>query len=280
MAVKPITNPFPRQGDQVNRAKQVSVKEFDNRISNREKSVIPGKDFTKNNQIILKDLDTVIMTHIKNVMKVSVNENNEMIKVPLFYGNEERWKNVRKNGVLRDKNGSLILPSMVFKRTTLEFNEELPSYKHDLTKQFVQVTRSSTYSKDNRYDRFAIQTGKKPVTDSIVTGLPEYVNAVYEFITFTQFMEQMNGITEAFVEQHNTYWGDNTSYKFHCRIDGGISDASEISVDADRAIKNTFIVNLKGYLIPQVLSNLIETKKFNAQKTFTKSKITFNEIIE
>ena len=245
MAVKPITNPFPRQGDQVNRAKQVSVKEFDNRISNREKSVIPGKDFTKNNQIILKDLDTVIMTHIKNVMKVSVNENNEMIKVPLFYGNEERWKNVRKNGVLRDKNGSLILPSMVFKRTTLEFNEELPSYKHDLTKQFVQVTRSSTYSKDNRYDRFAIQTGKKPVTDSIVTGLPEYVNAVYEFITFTQFMEQMNGITEAFVEQHNTYWGDNTSYKFHCRIDGGISDASEISVDADRAIKNTFIVNFE-----------------------------------
>ena len=45
MAVKPITNPLPLQGDKINRAKQVSSRDNANKlnsISNREKMVIPG----------------------------------------------------------------------------------------------------------------------------------------------------------------------------------------------------------------------------------------------
>ena len=50
----------------------------------------------------------------------------------------------------------------------------------------------------------------------------------------SQYIEQMNKINESFVEQHNTYWRNNTSYKFLCRMDGGINDVSEVSVESER----------------------------------------------
>ena len=48
---------------------------------------------------------------------------NETVKVPVYYGNEERWKNFRKRGVLRDKNNALILPLIMFKRTDVSFDD-------------------------------------------------------------------------------------------------------------------------------------------------------------
>ena len=43
-----------------------------------------------------------------------------------MYGNEERWKAVRKRGVLRDKNGALILPLIVLKRTAVTKSDTIP----------------------------------------------------------------------------------------------------------------------------------------------------------
>ena len=49
-----------------------------------------------------------------NVLKPKVSEANEMIDVPIMYGNEERWAAVRKRGIIRDKNDSLILPLLYY----------------------------------------------------------------------------------------------------------------------------------------------------------------------
>ena len=107
MAVNKITNKQTLNKETVNRAQQVSTK--NNKVrGNAEQSINPGKDFTKNFSITLKDIDTSVMTHIKNVMKPKIREANETVKVPVLYGNEERWKNFRKRGVLRDKNNALI----------------------------------------------------------------------------------------------------------------------------------------------------------------------------
>ena len=139
MAVKPITNPLPPTD--INRAKQVSNKgdTIRNDVGNKETSFTPGGNFSDNFQIALKDLDTSISGHINKVMNLRVRENGEMVKVPLMYANQERWANVRKSGVMRDKNGSLVLPLMMFRRTTVEFNELLPAWKQDLTHEYVRI---------------------------------------------------------------------------------------------------------------------------------------------
>ena len=52
-------------------------------------------------------------------MRPTIKEANEQIKVPIMYGNEERWVNARKRGAVRDVNGSLILPLIMVMEYTL-----------------------------------------------------------------------------------------------------------------------------------------------------------------
>ena len=122
MAVKPITNKNVVSKENINRGKQTSTRSLKPR-GNERQSIVPGKDFSKGYAITLKDIDTAMINHIKNVMRPTVKEANELIKVPVLYGNEERWKAVRKRGVLRDKQGSIILPLIVLKRTDTSFND-------------------------------------------------------------------------------------------------------------------------------------------------------------
>ena len=281
MAVKPITNPNPKQPETIDRSRQVSERSTTPaRSTNREQVVTPGKDFTKNYQIILKDLDTSIMTHVKDVMSLKIRENGELIDVPVMYGNEERWANVRKRGALRDRNGSLLLPLLMFKRSSVDFNDSLPSWKHDISGDTIKTVRSSKWSKDNQYTQFNIQQGIKPVQEQILTTVPQYINTNYSFIVSTGFITQMNTIIETFVQQSGTYWGDNTSYRFLCQVDGGISDATEMDIAGERIIKSEFNVQLKGYLIPQTISNIVHKKKFSTRKQLTNAKINFSEKIQ
>ena len=163
MAVNKITNKQVVNKESVNRANQVSTKNKTIR-GNRETSIVPGNNFSENYAITLKDIDTTVLSHIKNVMKPIVKEANETFKIPVYYGNEERWKSVRKRGVLRDKNGSLILPLIMLKRTEVARNDlSGQSYSHDVQREHIDVVRKSSWSKDNQYDRFSVQQGIKPV---------------------------------------------------------------------------------------------------------------------
>jgi len=274
MAVNKITNKEVVSKANINRADQVSTKNITAR-GNRETTVIPGNNLSENYAITLKDVDTAILNHVKNIMKPMIREANETFKVPVFYGNEERWKAVRKRGVLRDKNGSLILPLIMLKRVDISRNDlSGQSYAHDVKSKYINVVRNSKWSKDNQYDRFSVQQGVKPVYENIVTGMPNYSDITYEFVLWTNFIEQMNPLIESFLDQSHTYWGDGNDNKFLCNIDN-ISDASEMNQDGERFIKSTFSVLTKAYLLPEYLNSVVTNKVSNMKKQLTPSKITF-----
>jgi len=275
MAVNKITNKEVVSKASINRSNQVSTKNTTIR-GNRETTITPGNNFSENYAITLKDVDTAILSHVKNVMKPRVKEANETFKVPVMYGNEERWKAVRKRGTLRDKNNSIILPLIMLRRTEIARNDMSgQAYSHDVRGEHINVVRNATWSKDNQYDRFSVQTGVQPVYENIVTGMPTYSDMTYEFVIWTNFIEQMNTIVESFVDQSHTYWGDGTENKFLCNIDN-VSDASEMNQDGERFIKSTFSVITKAYLLPEYLNSVITNKVSNMKKQLTPSKITFN----
>ena len=116
MAIKPITDRQLIDKSTVNRETQTSQRNMNTRGGgNESQTIIPGIDLSKQYSITLKDIDTAIMSYIKNIIKPTVQEANERVKVTVMYGNEERWKAVRKRGVMRDKNNSLILPLIMLK---------------------------------------------------------------------------------------------------------------------------------------------------------------------
>ena len=275
MAVKPITNKQVVVGSNVNRGEQTSTKNLKDNSGNKSRSYIPGINLSENYAITLKDVDTAVLNHVKKVMRPKIKEANETIDVTVMYGNEERWKSVRKRGVMRDKNNALLLPLIMLKRTTVERNTELlQGMEHDVKRQYAEVLRTSTWSKKNRYDRFAVQTGKQPIKQNILTTMPNFVNITYEFILWTNFIEQMNPLIESFVEQNYTYWGDTIDYKFLSTIDS-ITDASEMTVDTERIIKSSFSVITKAYLLPEETNSVITGKISNLKNKLSPSRVVF-----
>ena len=278
MAIKPITN--KQIVSNPNRGKQTSTRNTTNRSGNSRTSIVPGLDITKGYSVTLKDVDTAILSHVKKVMKPQIREANETINVNVMYGNEERWKAVRKNNVLRDKQGTLVLPLIMLKRTDIARNElSGQAFKHDVKREHIEVIRNSQWSKKNRYDRFSVLTGQKPQYETLVTGMPDFADITYEFVLWTNFIEQMNLLVEMFMEQSNKYWGNSEQYKFLSSIDS-ITDASEMNQDGERFIKSTFSLKVGCYLLPEEINSVVTGKISNLQKKLTPSKVVFGTEID
>jgi len=278
VAIKPITNTNALNKSTINRAKQTSIRSE----KGNAKVVIRkpgGRDVGKGWAIGLKDIDTAIMGHIRNIMKPVVRESNEIIKVPVLWGNEERWKSIRERGVIRDKNGTIILPIMVIKRTSVSMNPNMPvSFDNDVRGEFIKVVRASNWSKNNRYDRFSVLTGQKPVEEFIKTGMPDFVICSYSIVMMTAFMEQMNDLNTIMVEHLETYWGDSTSYKFLSALSGDISNEVQMESDGERLVRNELALEIKGYMIPEFTDNVFG-KTAEAARGYTPKKVVFSETI-
>ena len=66
MAVNKITNRQVVNKESINRADQVSTKNTTVR-GNRETTIVPGNNFSDNYSVTLKDVDTAVLNHVKNV---------------------------------------------------------------------------------------------------------------------------------------------------------------------------------------------------------------------
>ena len=275
MAIKPITDKQLVDAGNVNREAQTSQRNMNTRGGgNESQTILPGVDLSKQYSITLKDIDTAIMSNIKNVIRPTVQEASERVKVTVMYGNEERWKSVRKRGVMRDKNGSIILPLIMLKRTSVEKSDLIPGYEHDIRRKYTEIIRKSGWSKDNRYSKFSMQVGDMPVYENLVTSIPNFVNLTYEFVLWTNFIEQMNPLVETFMEHDKTYWGDKDTYRFISTLDS-VSDASEMNQDGERFIKSTFSVTTKAYLLPQETNSIVMGKMNQVQKKLSPAKVVF-----
>ena len=277
MAIKPITNENAGYESNVNRADQTSIRSE----KGNPKVVIRkpgGQNAGKGFSIGVKEIDTAVIKHIRNVMKPKVKEQNEIISVPVLYGNEERWKSIKARGTLRDKNGVIILPMIVIKRTSLSMNPDMPlSFDNDVKGKFVSVVRSSSgWSKNNRYDRFAVLTGQKPVQEFVKTGMPDFVVCSYSVVMMTSFIEQMNDLNNLWVEHLETYFGDQTTHRFLSSLSGDISNEVEMESQGERMIRNELTLEIKGYMIPEFTDNVFG-KTAELGRAYTPKKITFSE---
>ena len=277
MAIKPITNTNAPNESTINRAEQRSIRSE----KGNSKVVIKkgtGRNAGKGLSIGLTDIDTTVIRHMNNVMKPVVRESNEIIKVPVMYGNEERWKSIRNRGVLRDKNNTIILPVIVIKRTGVAMNDQMPlSFDNDVKGKFISVVRSSNgWSKNNRYDRFSVLTGQKPVEEFIKTGMPDFVVCTYNIVMMTAFMEQMNDLNTIMVEHLETYWGDPTSYRFLTALEGDISNEVQMESQGERLIRNELTITIKGYMIPEFTDNVFG-KTAEMGRAYKPKKVSFSE---
>ena len=238
--------------------------------SNRGYELRRDNDTTKNVQVSLIDHDSAIMFYFNEVIKPTVVEGDEQIKVPVLYSNPERWKSINKDGYIRDSKRSIITPLVVFRRTSIQKDDTIAVDKFDPTKPKLFYTFEQKYSQKNRYDRFSQQIGLLQQKEYYNVAVPDYMTMNYEAIIWTSYVAQMNQLVEKINFSDGAYWGEEGKFKFRANIDS-FEDSTEFG-DNERIIKTTFNFSFRGYLIPESFNEFMNTQKY-----FTPSRIDIED---
>jgi len=206
--------------------------------------------------IRLYDVDLAIAEHMIDTVVPTLEVQEGQIEIPVLYGNPERWKAIQKDGFLRDSQGQLQIPMIMFKRNSIDRTDAITSpVNRSLTYPAV-----SKYSPKHKYDLFS-QMNKvtRPLEQYNIT-VPDYVTITYEVMVWTDFINHMNTILEAFQYATDTYWGDKQGFKFKTQIDS-FDNTTEISDNTQRIVRSNFTMVVHAYLLPESFNNEPTTKK-------------------
>jgi hypothetical protein len=242
---------------------------------NRANAVRRDTDKQKNITVTLLDIDSAIISTLDFHLKLQVNDNGETIKVPVIYGNPERWVAMKKYGGIRDNQGKIMLPALMFRRKSVENNKDLATFNRYLSYQTIQ-----SYSEKNKYDRFDLVNNDvfkhKPTKQIYSVSLPVHVNITYECMIWTDYVDQNNKLLEQINYAAKDYWGDRERFKFRARVDNYTID-QEIADGEDRNVKTTFDLNVNAYLLNDSYTTGMGGIKNTTQKLFTVRKIMLQE---
>lgn len=210
----------------------------------------------KGKGVKLYDVDLAMAEHMIDTVLPTVEIFEEKQKIPVVYGNPERWKSVQKDGFLRDRKGMLQIPLVMFKRNSIARDD---SFANTMNRH-ISYPSVSRYSKKHKYDKFSAMTGTKRPVEIYDVVMPDYVNITYEVIIWTDFTEHMNKIVEAFQYATDEYWGDKDGFKFRVKIDN-FDNTTEVSEGSQRIVRTNFTMAVYAYLLPEQFDNQSTHKK-------------------
>lgn len=253
----------PETGQYVDKPLLDASKRRENQISQKGSNLTPPF-------VGLEDIDQALQFYFENVIKPTVIERGSPIPVPVLYATPERWKSMQSDGAIRDKNGKIITPVILCRRTAITKNRMLGNKVGAVSPAAYQVFTQG-YSKRNIYDRFNVLNNRVPEQEYYTVVIPDFVDITYECIINTAFISQSNKIIEAINYASDTYWGDVNRFQFRTMIDS-YTTSVEMADGSDRISKTTFTIQLKGFVIPETVNAQVNALK----KGYSKTKITFD----
>ena len=243
---------------------------------NRAKQIKSAKGDLKQS-ITLFDIDYAMMTYLEDTLLPPLDDNGKVLKIPVIYGNSERWVGARRQGVYRDNKGKIQLPLMMIRRTSIAKDETMP-----MLNRHVSYSGVTKYSKDNRYDRFTLLgSNVKPKYEIYNITMPEYVELNYECMAWTNFTEQLNSVIEQ-LNYASSYWGDKDHFKFRTSV-SDYNVINEVGEGTERINRVEFTLNVKAYLLPEKVDGENTIKKSMSTKRVvvsTETDVTGNGRLE
>ena len=231
---------------------------------NRARQYKRGTDNVPDVAISLMDIDSAIMYYLTDVIKPTVVDNGESVKVPIMYSSPERWAAIQKTGFMRDKKRQLILPVIAFRRTGMQKDETIPLDTMDPEEPKLHWQFERKYTNANRYDAFSVQQGLIPQREFYNVAVPDFMVLNYDFIIWTSYIEQMNKLVERINWSEGAYWGEPGKMKFRTSIDT-FTDSTDVS-ERERMVRTEFSVTLRGYLLPEAFNEFATTQKYLTPK--------------
>ena len=223
--------------------------------------------------ITLIKIDAILLAHIRQKLKPQVEHAGRSVIVPIEYANAERWKQVRKDGVMRDAAGRLQTPLIVFRHTSIGRNTMTSPVNKYLWRSY-----QTGWNRHNSYDKFAVLNHISPSRKRVEVRIPDYVDLKYSFMIWTDYVEQMNELIEQFNFEMDNYWGVRGDFKFKVTVDS-YSTETDVDCVSDRIVKTTFEASVKAYLLPETYIHTDQGVQTTGQNRHTYKKVvTFLEV--
>ena len=217
--------------------------------------------------INLYTIDGIILAHMINKIKPYVSDGEQQILVPIEFANPERWKQMRADGYLRDRNGKIQLPLMMIRRSAVAKSQISSPVNRYLDRSYI-----TGWNKHSSYDKFSVLNGINPSRELVTVKIPDYVDLTYEFIMWTGFIEQMNSLIEQMNFEMDEYWGDRGGFKFLVTVDNYNTD-TDVPADEDRVIRTTFTSKVRAYLLPDTMIDTDRGAVSTTSKYYTPKKV-------
>jgi hypothetical protein len=244
--------------------------------NNRANEIKSAKGDLKQS-ISLFDIDYAMMSYLEDTALPTLDDNGTALKIPVVYGNSERWNGSRREGVFRDSKGKIQLPIMMIRRTSITKDDTMP-----MLNRHVSYSGITKYSKDNRYDRFSALGGNvKPKYEIYKIQMPEYVELNYDCMVWTNYTEQLNAVIEQ-LQYTSSYWGDKEKFKFRTSL-GDFNIINEVGEGTERINRIEFSLSVKAYLLPEKFDGENMVKKSMSTKRVvvaTETDVTGNGRLE
>lgn len=217
----------------------------------------------------LHTIDSAILKYLQEKIRPVVTQDNKQIQVPVIYGNPERWKSVQEDGAIRDKNGKILLPIIMVRRTGMEKNKIFSPVN-----KYQQYVFKSGWNPRNIYDKFAALNRITPSEVYHSSMVPDHYNISYEAMIWTEYMEQMNRLVENISFESYEYWGERNNYKFLAKIDS-YDQITDLPRASDRLVRNKFNINVRAYILPESALDRNGSRAMTTKLEFSPKKVVF-----
>jgi len=268
---KNIIKPTPKTQKEI--SNQLRIPYIENSITsnniNRGKEISTKGDSVKPFQLGLYEIDAAIIYYIENILKLEVENNGRIVKVPLIYLGSEKTKQVQKDGYYRDNKNKINPPFITFNKISLSKDRNLGN-KMDGNNPHNFGVFNKNYNKNNTYYN-SLKFNNNPKREKYLVVIPNYINLNYKFNIFTYYNKQMNNLIEAIDYTSDSYWGEKESFKFYTYINEYLFN-DQITLDKVDLKKCEFNLNLRGYIIPNNIHKSIN----DMFKIFDPNRMIFN----
>ena len=227
-------------------------------------------DIVKTPKITIEDVDFAIISFIRDVIKPQIVENGQTIDVPVMYANGEKWAQVQARGYMRDRKGKIMTPVISIRRTNITERDSLKSLGVNQNPAGNDFIYRNKNTKENRYDKFSVLQGTKPVQEYYASPVPEFVDVSYEFLLWCEYTQQLNSLVEQIMPTNGFAYG--TTYKFPTNLADVTFDTSNATGE-DRIVRATIPAVVKGTLVmPFEIRRSSFEKRFSVKKKYLEKK--------
>lgn len=227
----------------------------------------------------IETIDAALFKYIDETLNLHCTTAEGFRKTPVIWANSERAYQIKNNVQIRDDNGTLIPPIISINRKSISKdptkkgifqanlapNDNRFYYTRELNQDKTSnFANADSLKKNSQLNFITSKQNKKQVYKFKSVLIPVYVTIDYEIQILTNYLQQMNELTQPFMTRTaalNYFVIQHESFRYECFIQQDFTQEAEALGEEEKKHKSTVTIKVLGQLVGDDVNQNIPTEK-------------------